>query len=145
MNEVLNETFLALDRLFKSCEIDFNELKNYTIKEELFEEHQFVRIVNSFLFNYSKIQDKMGQKLFKRVLIELREIDDENIPFRDILSILEKLDILDESAWDELRDIRNSIAHEYPSDIDDRVTNINNALDGFRRLKDIYKNTKVIV
>ena len=145
MNEILKEIFWAIDRMFKSCDIDYDELKDYEIQESLFESHDFVKTVNSFLFNYSKIQDKIGQKLFKRILLELKEINDESIPFRDILTILEKLNILDEYTWDELRDIRNSIAHEYPFDIEERVQNLKNALKGFEKLKQIYKNTKAIV
>jgi len=142
MYEVLKETFWALDKMFTSCQIDYDELKTLDINEGLFEDYNFVRIVNSFLFNYSKIQDKMGQKLFKKVLIELKEIDNENIPFRDVLSILEKLEILDEYIWEELREVRNSIAHEYPFDIQERVVNLKNALKGFERLENIYATIK---
>ena len=54
-------------------------------------------------------------------------------------SEVHKLEIINDSnAWDRLREIRNILAHEYPLDIDERVENIQLALDGYRELKKIY-------
>lgn len=47
------------------------------------------RIAKSFLFNYLKIQDKMGTPLFLALQRERRELDDESMPMIDILSRLE--------------------------------------------------------
>jgi len=146
MQEELEELFILLDRLFKSCKIDYTELLNRDIDEKFFDQYDSVRIVNSFLFNYSKIQDKMGQKLFKKVLLELKEIDNvDSIPLRDVLTKLEKLNILDEYMWDELREIRNKLAHEYPFHTQEMINNIKSALKGYEMLKQIYKNIKAIV
>jgi len=66
------------------------------------------------------------------------------MPMIDILNILEKLNIIDDAnKWDELREIRNSIAHEYPFDINERVDNIKLAMKGYEILKEIYINLKV--
>ncbi|WOE70321.1 hypothetical protein RZR97_01815 [Hydrogenimonas thermophila] len=65
------------------------------------------------------------------------------MPMIDILNLLEKLEILDDiKSWDRLREIRNSLAHEYPFDIDERVENIQMALIGYEELKKIYQNLK---
>jgi hypothetical protein len=126
-----------------SCDIDYHELKNSIINIEFFEEYQSVRIINSFLFNYSKIQDKIGAKLFKKVLYYTKEIEVENISMKDALNILEKLEIIEDSySWDRLREIRNSLAHEYPFSIEERVENINLAINGYGTLKDIYFRLK---
>jgi len=145
MKEVLEETFIMLDKVFKNCTIDYEELKNYDIQEELFEEYSFVRIVNSFLFNYIKIQDKMGAKLFKKFLYVINEIETTELPMIDILNILEKLYILDRDDWEVLREVRNNIAHEYPLHIDERVKNLEDALHGFEKLQTIYTNIKAKV
>jgi hypothetical protein len=55
----LKEIFKLIDTMMISCDIDYHELKNSIINIEFFEEYQSVRIINSFLFNYSKIQDKI--------------------------------------------------------------------------------------
>ena len=140
-----DEIFKIIDAMMGNCKIDYNELKSQNIDSGFFEEYQNIRIVNSFLFLYSKIQDKIGAKLFRKVLYELKEIDDENMPMKDILNILEKLSILEKASdWDRLMEIRNSLAHEYPFDIEERIENIHLALEGFELLQTIYKNiTKI--
>ena len=61
----------------------------------------------------------------------------------DAINILEKLEILDSGEdWDELREIRNSLTHEYSFDINERVENINLALNGYKLLKKIYGRLK---
>ena len=142
MNE-LKEIFNMCDVMFINADIDYNELDSIKITEKFFEDYNNTRIVNSFLFNFSKLQDKIGAKLFKKALYELKEIDGYSVAMIDVLNRLEKLEIINDSnAWDRLREIRNILAHEYPLDIDERVENIQLALDGYRELKKIYLKLK---
>jgi hypothetical protein len=142
----LKEIFKLIDTMMVSCDIDYNELKNSKIDVEFFEEYQSVRIINSFLFNYARIQDKIGAKLFKKVLYYSKEIEVENIAMKDALNILEKLGIIEDTySWDRLREIRNNLAHEYPFSIEERVENITLAIDGYGLLKAIYSNLKSYV
>jgi len=130
-----------IDTLFQSCSMDYDELKYYTLDEALFKNHNFVKTLNSFLFNYSKIQDRFEQSFFKKTLLELREINNENIPFRDVLTILEKLNILDIKTWDKLIKVKNTITYKHPLDIKD----LKDALESFETLKQIDKKTKSIL
>ena len=146
MSEALKATFASIDQLFASCSIDYALLANAEVNELWFADYNNQRIVNSFLFNYIKIQDKIGSKLFRQVLLALREIPDGAVPMIDMLHLLEKLKIIDNSEqWDILREIRNVIAHEYPADIEERIDNIKLALTGFDSLKCIYKNLQFYV
>ena len=139
----MKEIFKIIDTMIKNCQIDYDELKSQKIGNDFFEEYQNTRVVNSFLFSYSKIQDKIGAKLFRKALYEIKEIDSEDILMRDALNLLEKLSVLDTvSDWDRLREIRNNLAHEYPFDTQERVENIYLALEGFELLKKIYENLK---
>lgn len=141
--QVLKEDFAILDLLLESCDIDFEILRESNIDRNFFSDYSNQRIVNSFLFNYIKIQDKIGTKLFKNVLYELKEIDDYSIPMIDVLNTLEKLNIIEKTdEWDRLREIRNNVTHEYPSDIDERIENIKLTLEGYSVLKKIYNNIK---
>jgi len=143
MNETLEAMFLNIDIMMKSCFIDFNELKKSDINEHFFEEYNNTRIVNSFLFNFGKLQDKIGAKLFKQVLYELREIDEFSLTMIDVLHKLEVLNIIESiEQWDKLREIRNILAHEYPFDIEERVENIALAMDAFIVLQKIYVSLK---
>jgi hypothetical protein len=110
------------------------------VTPDFFDAYENTRIVNSFLFNFAKLQDKIGAKLFKTVLYELKEIDDMAMPMIDVLNLLEKLNIIaDQQRWEELRELRNILSHEYPFDIEERIENIQLALDGYSTLKTIYQ------
>ncbi|MEA3315002.1 MAG: toxin-antitoxin system antitoxin subunit, partial [Campylobacterota bacterium] len=72
-----------------------------------------------------KLQDCMGAKLFKSIL--LYQGENVNKPFLDILNNLEKMDIIDVDNWFELRDLRNEIAHDY-DDNNNQAINILNTI-----------------
>jgi len=82
------------------------------------------------IYRFSKLQDSMGAKLFKSVL--LYQGENINKPFLDILNQLEKMEIVDVDEWFEIRDLRNEIAHEY-EDNDNVAIDILNMI---YRLKD---------
>ncbi len=142
MTTKLKETLTICEQIFKNCDIDYDELMSKNIDNDFFEDYQNTRIINSFLFNYSKLQDKIGAKLFKQLLYELKEIDNTSIPMIDVLNILEKLEILEKTQWDNLRDIRNLLAHEYPFCMQERIENIKLTLESYEMLKNIYKRVK---
>ncbi|MDP2230732.1 hypothetical protein [Methylotenera sp.] len=143
MSTALKPIFESLDGLFNSCDIDYSLLKEQVLNESWLKDYSNQRIVNSFLFNYIKIQDKLGASLFRKLLFSLHEINNENLPMIDMLNLLEKLEIIPSILmWDKLREIRNAIAHEYPLEIEERLENIALALSGFNQLKDLYANIK---
>ncbi len=75
-----------------------------------------VEHIDQFIFRFSKLQDSIGQKLFKAVLSELGE-DVSSQPFIDIFNRLEQLEIISSyDEWNELKNLRNDIAHEYEED-----------------------------
>jgi hypothetical protein len=113
------------------------------LNEAWFKDYSNQRIVNSFLFNYIKIQDKLGANLFRKLLFYLREINSENMAMIDILHRLEKLEIIQSVAdWDRLREIRNVIEREDSSDIEECLENIGLALSGYAQIKRFYANIK---
>ena len=139
----LKAAFDAIEMLLKSCDIDYDELKRSNIDESFLSDYSNQRIVNSFLFNFIKIQNKIGAKLFKKILFALKEIDDFSVPMKDVLHILEKLNIIREADdWERLREVRNALAHEYPMDISERIENIALALRGYEIIRDIYQDLK---
>ena len=143
MSIKLRETISICDKIFQNCDMDFYLLKSQKIDSSFFDDYDNTRVVNSFLFNFSKLQDKIGAKLFREVLYELKEIDILNIPMIDVLNHLERLEIIENAQiWESLREIRNLLSHEYPFDINERVENIQLALDGYKELKKIYENLK---
>jgi len=74
VSDTLKAMFLLIDTMMENANIDYTALQDASIDETFFEDYNNTRIVNSFLFNVSKLQDKIGSKLFKQVLYELKEI-----------------------------------------------------------------------
>lgn len=81
---------------------------------QLHEDPQLLAYSDQCIYRFSKLQDTMGAKLFKSVLLYLGESTDK--PFLDILNELEKIDIVNVDEWFEIRDLRNEIAHDYEDD-----------------------------
>ena len=126
----LKESYKHLDRLDGA----FTELSNsfkFPIDKNSFEEmvssKQFLAYSDQIIYRFSKLQDCMGAKLFKSVLLSQGE--NVNKPFLDILNQLEKINIIDVDEWFEIRDLRNEIAHDYED----------NDLEAIEILNTIYK------
>jgi len=143
MSESIISVFEMIDIMIKNAKIDYYALQESEIDNVFFEDYNNTRIVNSFLFNFSKLQDKIGAKLFKTVLYELKEVDSYSLTMIDVLHKLEALEILDTTeSWDRLREIRNILAHEYPFDVEERIENIGLSMEGFVMLEEIYDRLK---
>jgi hypothetical protein len=101
-----------------------------------------VEYIDQFLFRFSKLQDAIGEKLFKTILLYLEEKID-NKPFIDILNRLEKLELLDNvRVWKELRDDRNELAHNYDDDPEETSEVINKLYYKKDILINIYQKIK---
>ncbi len=71
-------------------------------------------LFDQLIYRFSKLQDSMGARLFKQ-LLDLLEEDTAGLPFIDLLNKMEKLNLLsDAKDWIALRQIRNTLSHEYP-------------------------------
>jgi hypothetical protein len=98
-----------------------------------------IGFLDQYIFRFSKAQDLIGSRLFPLTLQALAEpVEDK--AFIDVLNRLEKLNIIDSAtSWIELRKIRNDIAHEYPSNLNERIEGINilfENLTTFRQILD---------
>ena len=97
-----------------------------------------ITYIDQFLFRYAKLQDAMEQRLFKGILVYFQE-DVEALPFLDILNRLENLEIIASAEkWQELREIRNAIAHEYDESPELMVQMLNAIFSSTEVLIDIY-------
>ena len=99
-----------------------------------------VEHIDQFIFRFSKLQDAIGQKLFKSVLDSLGE-DLSNKSAIDIFNRLEQLEIIkDYENWKELRDIRNDVDHEYEENENEAAEKINLLLKKRVELEKYYND-----
>ena len=141
MSEPLKSTLAGIHQMMQSANIDHALLAAQPLDAAWLADYNHQRIVNSFLFNYLKIQDRIGGKLFRLALQQWREPDTDDMTMLDILNRLVKFGIVQSlEEWDRLRELRNTLTHEYPEDLPLRIENVRLALKGYQRLKTIMAN-----
>lgn len=115
------------------------ELKSYIpLRESDFQDIDKIKTIDFFIYRFTKIQDKMGEKLFPLILKELYEYK-SSMSLIDVLNRLEKLELLDSSdTWIEYRKLRNTLTHEYPDNEDEMIESIILALEVYADIKKIY-------
>lgn len=85
--------------------------------------------IDQYIFRFSKLQDTIGHKLFKHLLLYLGE-EVYNKSFIDIFNRLEQLGIVENyDLWNELRLIRNEISHEYDENKYEMAEKLNKILN----------------
>lgn len=96
-----------------------------------------IQDVDQLVLRYSRLQDSMGSKLFPALLKVLMEpLEDK--PMLDKLNRLEKMGILPSvQRWQELREIRNKFAHDYPEGDDMKAVVLNAACSGIEELAEV--------
>lgn len=109
-------------------------------KSEDLENTEKIKTIDSFIYRFIKIQDKMGDKLFPAVLQLLQEYK-QNMPFIDVLNKLERLELIESSdAWIDFRNLRNSLTHDYPDNQEEIIDAINLSIDVYKKMIEIYTN-----
>ena len=93
--------------------------------------------IDQLIFRFTKLQDELGNNTF-RLLLEYLQEDIADKPFRDILNILERLNIIESAeTWSSLRELRNDLTHEYPELIDETIEKLNHLFLQLPLLEDI--------
>ena len=123
---------LHLDRLKKAS----NEIKEKNLLENFdIDDFEIVKVIDTFVFRFIKLQDYLGQKLFRRFLNEIGELY-EDMSFIDLLDKLEKLGVISSvEEWGEIRKLRNKLTHEYPDEIEEIKEEIKIAQEKFQILE----------
>jgi hypothetical protein len=83
--------------------------------------------VEAFTSRFAKLQDLIGAKLFRSILI----LDLEDVPpaMLDVLAAMEKRGLIEnEYSWRALRNVRNDLSHNYRIDSAGVADNLNEAL-----------------
>ncbi len=129
----------VLDKQFSKIELIVSEIKSFLpLKTEDMEDINRIKTIDSFIYRFGKIQDIMGEKLFPAFLEQLQEYN-KSMSLIDILHKLEKLNALNTDDWIKIRQIRNTMTHEYPDNTDEIIATITSALEYFETMKNIYK------
>ena len=128
----------------KRLKLALKEIKEWEILDsEIFENFEKIKTIDTFIYRFIKLQDMMGEKLFKLTLNEIGEYKD-NMSLLDILDKLEKLELIDNSNdWMMYRKLRNQLTHEYPDNEDDVIEGIKIAIDSYAEIEIILNNIEL--
>ena len=113
---MLNEILEKVELHRKRAKQALDELTSWNgIDCKVFEDFEKIKTIDTFIYRFIKLQDMMGDQLFKIFLEKIGEYKD-NMSLLDVLDKLEKLEIIDEAVtWMEYRKLRNKLTHEYPN------------------------------
>jgi len=104
-----------------------------------------ISFIDQFLYRFSKLQDLIGQKIFKLILI-IEDEYDEGLSMRDIIDKMERFKIINSAEeWQYLREIRNDITHEYPLLEDESVAALNLLFSKKMELFQILSNSRALI
>ena len=135
LEENLKVSYLHLERL-KTLSSDI--LQNNMLEKS--EDFETIKTIDAFVYRFLKLQDYMGQKLFKNFLTSLGE-DCDNLSFVDILDKLEKLNIIPSTdEWIQIRKLRNKLTHEYPDNISLVKDEIILAIEKIRNFEEVLRS-----
>ena len=110
------------------------------LDSEMFEDFEKIKTIDTFIYRFIKLQDIMGEKLFKVFLDEIGEYQD-SMSLLDVLDKLEKFNIIDNSfEWMEYRKLINKLTHEYPNNEQDVIDGIKIAIEVFTKIELILEN-----
>jgi len=97
-----------------------------------------VEHIDHFVYRFTKLQDTMGTRLLPTLHTFLEE-NDRPLPFLDVLGTLEKYQVIhSRTEWQFFRNLRNSLAHEYPEDIEQTVQALNTLYEQWPRMEAMY-------
>lgn len=97
-----------------------------------------VETLDAYLYRFTKLQDAMGHRLFPQTL-ELLAENIRDMAFIDQLNRLEQLGALPSATqWLELRQLRNTLAHEYSDDTERLTEGVNTAFTSYQVIDGIY-------
>ena len=111
-----------------------------SINSDIFEDFEKIKVVDTFIYRFIKLQDIIGEKLFKTFLNDIGEYKD-NMSLLDVLDKLEKFEIVESAnKWIEYRKLRNQLTHEYPNNEDEIIDGIKIAIDVYYEIEVVLDN-----
>jgi hypothetical protein len=138
LKKALNESEIHLVRLkeaFNHIDMPLDKKKF----DEILQDNVKLAFCDQIIYRYSKLQDTMGAKLFKSLMLYMGENIDK--PFLNILYDLEKMGYIRVEDWYEFRDIRNELSHNY-EESDENYQIINFIYQNLDVFEDILKKVK---
>ncbi len=137
IKDIIEKALLHQNRLSMALK----EIENWdNLDKDIFNNFEKIKTIDSFIYRFIKLQDVMGEKLFKVFLDDIGEYKD-TMSLVDILDKLERFEIIDDANhWMEYRKLRNQLTHEYPNNEQEVLDGITLAIVASKNIKQILQN-----
>ncbi|NOR80030.1 MAG: hypothetical protein GQ529_04230 [Methyloprofundus sp.] len=133
LTETIETSYLHLNR----AKDNYEEMLQFSIDLSVYQDKEKIKTIDAFIFRFIKLQDFMGDKLFKEVLKVIGEYKD-NMALIDCLDKLEKLEIIAQAdRWMNYRAIRNKLTHEYSTNQEEMLAGIQLAMVYFKEINEV--------
>jgi uncharacterized protein with HEPN domain len=102
-----------------------------------------IAALDQFAYRFIKLQDVMSAKVFRQYAVEVLGEPVESVPVIDILNLLERYGMLPSvSRWQETREIRNQMTHEYQLNPAELIETLQIAFDMVTEMADVIRILK---
>jgi len=138
---VIKDTLNTLEVYFRNARLARKEISEFVgeMTPSDMDDFEKVKVVDSFIFRFIRIQDMMVGKLFREVLLAVGELAD-NMTALDVLDKMEKIELIESAMlWVDYRNLRNTLTHEYPDDREELIRGLRLSLDVFDKMENAYK------
>lgn len=103
---------------------------------EVYEQLQIPQkaLLEAYLKRFASLQDYLGAKVFKNLL------DTAGISYTkmsEVLTLIEKEEIVDLDRWIEFRNIRNELEHDYPDELEEALEDLKYCVDSFGYMQSV--------
>jgi hypothetical protein len=91
-------------------------------------------VLEAYIKRFAQIQDFLGSKIFASILSERSVIWNK---MSEVLSLVEKEQIINLDRWIEFRNLRNHLEHDYPDNLQLTLYDLQKCIHAFDEIVDI--------
>jgi hypothetical protein len=148
--QIVAERLAKLDRHITALTSYKELIDQLSVKKPIYQVDVFEQlkpeekaIFDAYLKRFASVQDYLGAKIFPAIL-DLAGIGSG--PMSEVLLLIEKEGIIDNlETWVQLRETRNHLEHDYPSDLVQALLDLQFCVNHFTTLQTYYSNVKSFV
>ncbi len=93
-------------------------------------------VLDAYLKRFASLQDYLGSKVFRSLL------DTAGITYSkmsEVLTLMEKEEIISFDKWVEFRNIRNELEHDYPDKLEEALKDLKYCVENFDYMEKLVK------
>ncbi|MBD3808622.1 MAG: hypothetical protein IE880_07910 [Epsilonproteobacteria bacterium] len=107
---------------------------NFTVEDYAHLEIPQKALLEAYLKRFTSLQDYLGAKVFKS-LLDIAGISYTKMS--EVLTLVEKEEIVDLDKWIEFRNVRNELEHDYPDELEEALKDLKYCIDSFTYMQSV--------